>query len=112
MSNDKVTDNLKNYLQNCQPVSNIEVIIELAPSSNHLDSPGAQRTEKIELRKKSFLQETESVTELIRNQGGDVLDSLWLNKTVKAKIPANCIPELTRLKEVNVIDLSHQIKRD
>ena len=67
---------------------------------------------KIAIYKEKFNDEFNQLSKIISSQGGTVIESVWLNQTVKASIPAASVNKLAALKEVAAIDLPHSLSAD
>lgn len=106
----KITANLNDYLSHSQPQGKIEVIIELTPiDTQAMRDSDAPRNAKIASVKDAFQKNLQPVQEAIRNAGGDIMDSAWINSTVKASIPAANIQALANLDAVMAIDLPRKL---
>ena len=112
MNSNKITENLKSYLQTARPENNIEVVIELATITQTTAPENLSRGEKIANLKQAFNSELEPIAKEISNQGGNIVDAAWINQTVNAIISSKCIEELVQLKEVSLIDLPNRLTRD
>ena len=112
MEINKITDNLKRLLQTTEPDNEIEVVIELNKKTTTSFSDNMGRHEKITNLKTSFNNDLQPVVTEILKLGGNIIDSGWLNQTIKVKMPAKNIEELSRLKEINAIDIAHFIMKD
>lgn len=112
MNEEKLTEGLKDFLKTNSPQNLVEVIVELTPATQTEAAEPTSRTEKIAFRKQSFLQDLEPVAKAISNQGGEVIDSAWLNQTVKAKLSAEGIEQLSQLNQVSAIDIPRRITAD
>lgn len=112
MSIDKITSNLKSYLQKNGTDSNIEVVIELIPISLPAGISKYSRNEKIAIHKEKFNEELESVSKVIAKEGGAILDTAWINQTIKASIPAKSIETLAGLQKITAIDMPDQLTRE
>ncbi len=112
MELNKITDNLKSYLQSTQSENEVEVVIELNPITSAGIPENIGRKEKIVNLKKIFHHDLQPVAKEISKHGGNIIDSVWLNQTIKATVSTKCIEELAKLKEVNAIDLPNRITKD
>ena len=112
MSADKITSNLKTHLQHNPSEGNVEVVIELCPVAKSESLSTLSRKEKIAIHKEKFNEEFSEVSKVISSQGGTVIESVWLNQTVKASVPATSVNKLAALKEVAAIDLPHKLASD
>ena len=109
----KITPNLNDYLNRTEPTAKIEVIIELSPiDTQTMRDSDAPRNDKIAQIKDAFQKNMQPVQEAIRNAGGDVMDSAWLNQTVKARIPAANIHTLANLDGITAIDLPKTLTQE
>jgi hypothetical protein len=112
MSSNKITTNLKDFLQKSQPEKEIEVVIELTPVTQAAVSENLSRNQKIANLKEAFNNDLEPVAKEISNQGGNIVDAAWINQTINAMVTTKCIEELAQLKEVTAIDLPNRLSRD
>jgi hypothetical protein len=99
----KITDALESQLQQEQDKL-LDVIVELA-------SDPAEPSTAPEMRA-AFEKDVEPVSAAISRYGGEVVDSAWLNRTLRAKVPAVKVSELTDLREVAALDVPHRIERE
>ncbi len=112
MDSNKITTNLKDFLQKSQPEKEIEVVIELTPIKQTVVSENLSRNQKIANLKEAFNNELKPVAKEISNQGGNIVDAAWINQTINAMVTTKCIEELAQLKEVTAIDLPNRLSRD
>jgi hypothetical protein len=112
MNTNKITANLKNFLQKSQLEKDIEVVIELTPISQAVDSENLSRGQKIANLKQAFNNELEPVAKEITSRGGNIVDAAWINQTVNAMVSTRCIDELVQMKEVTAIGLPNRLTRD
>ncbi len=102
----KITPHLNDYLNRNPSDDKVEVVIELSPiDTQPIHASDAPRNEKMAQIKDAFQKNLEPVQQAIQNAGGDVTDSVWLNQTVKARIPAANIHSLANLDGITAIDL-------
>jgi hypothetical protein len=92
----KITEALETQLDSA-PDNVLDVIVELAPD------PGGEPTTAPEM-KESFQKAAQPVNEAISRYGGEVVDSVWLNRTLHARVPAAKVTALTGLDEVAALD--------
>jgi hypothetical protein len=89
--------------------SPVEVVVEMQPVV--VPSTGS-RASRIEAVRAGFEQELRGVAERIAAVGGEVLETAWINQTVRSSIPA---AELLRVAEddaVTGIDLPRPLTAD
>jgi hypothetical protein len=100
---EKITGALQSKLeQSEEPL--LDVVVELIPDPVEADTAPEMQ--------KQFEEAAQPVSAAIAGLGGEVMGSVWLNRTVRAKLPAVKVPELSRLQEVAAVDVPHQIHRD
>ena len=92
----KITEALVTQLGGA-PDEVLDVIVELTPD------PAGKPTTAPEM-KESFEKAAQPVNEAITRHGGEVVDSVRLNRTLHAKVPAAKVAELTDLDEVVALD--------
>ncbi|MEX5716960.1 hypothetical protein [Geodermatophilus maliterrae] len=89
--------------------SPLEVVVEMQPVA--VPSTGS-RASRVEAVKAGFERELAGVAERIAAVGGQVLETAWINQTVRSSIPA---AELVRVAEddaVAAIDLPRPLEPD
>jgi hypothetical protein len=97
---DKVTPRLAERLSTGP--DDVEVIVELRP----LDRPdGGTRQERVAALRDSFAAELGPVAEQITAAGGEVLESAWINQTLRVRLPAAAVDEVAASATVIRIDL-------
>ena len=111
MFEQKLSRGLAEYLKSSLD-SNIEVVIELNPTLFQSNQSFLSRQQKIEQTRQSFEQALKPLEAMIQDRGGNILGAAWINQTVKARIPANCITQVAGLSTVSTIDLPRRVKRD
>jgi hypothetical protein len=52
------------------------------------------------------------VEEAVRNAGGEVTGHAWINQTVRARVPADRVKELSEHERVAVLDAPHPIEAE
>jgi hypothetical protein len=80
----------------------IEVIVELQATPV---ATSGSRKQRIEASKAEFEQELRIVTETIAAAGGQVIETAWINQTVRSCIPAANIEQVAQDDGVAAIDL-------
>jgi hypothetical protein len=82
----------------------LDIIVELEPDTDDVSTaPKLQE---------SFERAAEPVTSTISDLGGEVIGKAWLNRTLRAKVPAGRLRELTGLDEIAALDVPHRITPD
>jgi hypothetical protein len=99
---DKVTAALAERLEGADDAL-VDVVVELA-TPPAFESAGGTRSEQVAVMKESFGREVRPVESVIRESGGVVIDTAWLNQTVRAKVPVEAVRRLCEVDSVAVID--------
>jgi hypothetical protein len=93
----------------------LDVIVELklpAGTSAGLESTHQSRAQKIAAQKSAFQQAAQPLAELIARGGGEVTGEVWLNKTLRARVPARFLPKLGEEGMVSALDVARKLDRD
>ena len=102
----KLSPRLAERIDSVDESSPVEVIVELQP----LDLPRTgSRQERMAAAKRRFELEVQSVVDKITEAGGQVLETAWLNQTVRSRIPAGGVPSLAEDDTVSGIDLPSRL---
>lgn len=99
----KITAELGSQLQQDRDRP-LDVVVELSPDSTEASSAPEMR--------KAFEKDVAPVSELISRCGGEVTDTAWLNRTLRAKVPAASVPRIEDLGVVAALDVPHRITRE
>jgi hypothetical protein len=103
----KLSPRLRQELGAVDESSQVEVIVELQP----LEPPkAASRQERMAAMKEGFERELRPVAEKIVQAGGQVLETAWLNQTVRGRIPAGAVERVAEHETVSGIDLPHKLE--
>jgi hypothetical protein len=87
----------------------VDVVAELRP----IDVPTeGSRSHRIEAVRDAFKQDVSGVEDVIVSSGGEVLDTAWINQTLRALLPAKAIPRVAEDDRVLVLDVPHRIEPD
>ena len=110
MSRSKLTPALAARAQQAAPDDLLDVVIELVPPPSAAEAPGTRGA--ISSLKAGFQRDLAPVEDALRRAGGQLLGSVWLNHTVRARIPAASIDKLADLPSVHIVDVPHAIKAE
>ncbi|MGQ4440672.1 hypothetical protein ACN6LI_005894 [Streptomyces violaceoruber] len=105
----KLSQELAERLGSSGADSLIDVIVQLR--SLEMSTAGS-RKERIAAARQAFLDELGPVQEAIARANGEVVDTAWLNQTVRALVPARAVEELAAVPDVVRIMLPSRIKPD
>lgn len=110
----KVSTRLAQQIESGTSENNLlDVIIELEHEST--DCPrndSKSRSERITERKESFARISTPVENVISEIGGTILEKVWLNHTLRAKVPVAGLKTVSELKEVEILDAPHNLESD
>ncbi len=82
----------------------LDVIVELE------QDPG--ESQSIAEMQESFERKKEPVDRTISELGGTVMDEAWINHTLRARIPAGGLTDLSQLAAVRALDVPHKLEAD
>jgi hypothetical protein len=105
----KLSDRVTERLSSADESSPIEVIVELHPVDV---SATGSRQQRIAAVKAGFERELQDVAEKITEAGGQVLETAWLNQTVRSVIPAGRLSQVAETDAVTGIDLPRPLQAD
>jgi len=60
----------------------------------------------------SFADYSKPVEDTVQALGGKVLDKIWLNGSIAARLPATAIAKLQDIKQISLLDVPHRITRE
>jgi hypothetical protein len=80
----------------------LDVIVELEPPE--------ERTHSMDTARAAFERDAEPVIATISKMGGEVTDGVWLNRTLRAKVPPRGLAELSDHASISALDVPHAIK--
>jgi hypothetical protein len=105
----KLSPRLAERIGSVDGSSSVEVIVELQP----VDMPAAgSRQERMAALKERFERELRPVAERIIEAGGQVLETAWLNQTVRGRLPAREVPRVAEDEMVSGIDLPRMLEAE
>lgn len=103
----KLTPELSARAASAGDDQHLEVVIELDAG----DVPGPGRA-SIEGRRSAFELEAQPLERAVVAAGGKVLGTAWLNRTLKAQVPAGSLRALSELRNVKALDVPHALHID
>lgn len=112
MDRSKVTKQLEERLARTPMDSLVEVVLEIQASDAVPERAGASRREVIATRRKQFLDVVAPVEKRIQSLGSKVLDHAWINQTLRVRVLAGQIDQLTEPDCVALVDTPSPISRE
>ena len=107
----KLSQSLVRRLEEAEAGELVDLVLELQPVAPP-SATGVSRAEAIAQMREAFDREAAPVAAAIEGAGGHVTDSVWINQTLRASIPAGGVGPLTDLGAVLLLDLSRAVERD
>ncbi len=104
----KVTPELAQTLDSASEQGLVDVVVELEPDEAP-DEPAGDRATKVAHRKRRFEEHATPVHALIESLGGEVVDKAWINRTIRARMPARAVPELAQAGAIASLDEPHRL---
>lgn len=111
MNNLKLSQSLVRRLEKAEEGEVVDLVLELQPIAPP-PAAGVSRAEAIAQMREAFDREAAPVAAAIEGAGGQVTDSVWINQTLRASIPAGGVGSLADLDGVLLLDLSRAVERD
>jgi hypothetical protein len=105
----KLSPRVTEQLAAVDGMSPVEVIVEMQPVA--VPSSGS-RGERVAAVKAGFERELRSVAETIAAAGGRVLETAWINQTVRSSLPASEVLRVAADDAVAGIDLPRPLSPD
>src|SRR5262249_12236005 len=106
----KVSDELREKLAQPDAAGMLEVIIELHDSSEPLAQQDQSRQEKIAAMRESFIRDVAPIEDAVQRAGGEVTGHAWINRTLRARVPAGEIEQLAVNEQIARIDMPHKLE--
>jgi hypothetical protein len=101
-SESKLTADLESLVQNVDARELVDVVVEL-DTRQGIDDGALEEW---------FSAVATSVADQIAALGGQVTGTAWINQTLKARLQAERVAELSQLDEIEVVDVPHKITLD
>ncbi len=108
----KLTNELRAHLDRAPEDALIEVVLEIHPGEPISFAAGTSRQRQIAAGRQQFLDTVAPVEERIQRLGGKVLDHAWLNHTLRARVPARIVDQLTEADCVASVDMPGPLSRE
>jgi len=109
----KLSAELEQRLQSADASSLLEIVVELRPALEEAGPAGpASRSERIAARKADAERCFAPLEEEILRVGGEVTGHAWINKTLRARLPAKEVLTLCRREEIATLDIPHVLRAE
>jgi hypothetical protein len=110
----KLTEKLEKRLEETNDSDLLDIILELGSKSESSPPTDEKRSrgEKIAAMKEAFSREAAPIEEAVRKAGGEVTGRAWINKTMRARVPAQSIRKLSEHEKIAALDTPNPIKTD
>lgn len=89
----------------------MDVVVEISTNAAPLVQTGS-RADRIAGLKAVFERDCAPVEQAIRGVGGEVTGRAWINQTMRARVPAGALGELSSLEEVQHLDLPRALEAE
>jgi hypothetical protein len=107
----KITADLQTRATGADEGELLDVVVELDGEAP-MPSFGGGAPAAFEEAKKAFQQDASHVEAEISKKGGEVLGNAWINRTIRARVPAHALPEISKLDRVSAVDAPRKIVPD
>jgi hypothetical protein len=107
---DKVTPDLASQMDAVDEEGLLDVVVELYTPTQRSAVPAGDRQAAMTQMKEAFQAAADPVIQLILSYGGEVRGEAWINQTVRARVPAKLIEQLTAADSVTAVDVHRQIE--
>jgi hypothetical protein len=108
----KLTKELRQRLEQVPHDSLVEVIVEIIGGESAPARAGASRADLIATRRQQFLETVAPVERRVHNMGGEVLGHAWVNQTLRVRVPAGTVDQLTESDCVASVDAPARLTRE
>ena len=112
MDGSKLTKELRERLEQVPHDSLVEVIVAISAGEIGPVRAGASRGDLIATRRQQFLETVAPVERRIHSIGGEVIDHAWVNQTLRVRVPAGNIDQLTEADCVASVDAPTRLTRE
>jgi hypothetical protein len=90
----------------------LDVVVEMDAQTEPAAAAPQSRSEQITLRKEKFDHDVVPVEEAIHEAGGEVVGRAWINQTVRARVPAQGVEQLSEHEKVAALDVPRRLEAD
>ena len=108
----KLSDQLRQLLQSTDASQLVDVVVELYHDPTLEAVAPQNRSQRIAHLKESLSRKAVPLQETLKSIGGEVTGEVWLNQTLRVRLPADKVSLLSDQDEVAKLDVEHQLERD
>lgn len=108
----KITPPLRRRTAASVPEEIVDVVVELAPGEAPAAAASATRADRMAALDRSFRRRAEPVENAIKAAGGTVVERLWINDCLRARVPVAALGALAGFELVSSIDTPHALTRE
>ncbi|MFM9961873.1 MAG: hypothetical protein ACKV2Q_11690 [Planctomycetaceae bacterium] len=105
----KLTASLESELHDKNADELIEVVMELVPAKG---TTSGDKREKVAMLKASFDRVSQPVVEAVQKLGGEVTGRGWINRTLRARVPAKSLRLLSTSDAIESVDAPHKLQAE
>jgi hypothetical protein len=109
LQDQKITDDLKTKAKQASDEDLLDVVVELHGEN---PTPSAGGMEGLAAVKEAFQRDASPVAGTISEHGGEVTGQAWINRTLRARVPARALKELSKLNAVAAVDAPRMLQAD
>ena len=107
-----MTSDLASRIEEADDDGLVDVIVELDAPAPRAPPEGSDRRAAMEASKLGFLAAAEPIEKTIVSAGGEILGAAWINRTLRARIPARSIAKLSEESSVASVDVPRAVEPD
>lgn len=116
MMQTKLTPDLSRQLARTKESEMLDIIIEVRQSdcslNESLKNEKLSRQEQILVRQKNFDNQSAPIEDVVQQVGGEIVGRVWINQTLKARVPAKSVKKISEHRNISILDLPHLIEKD
>ena len=105
----KLTASLESELRDKDADELIDIIMELAPAEA---TTSVDKREKVAALKAAFDRVSQPIVEAVQQLGGEVTGRGWINRTLRARVPAKALGLLSTSDAIESVDAPHKLQAE
>ena len=107
---DKISAELASQLEASGEDGVVEVVVELEPPNGQAPVEPADRQAAIAALKEGFQAVAEPVEQAIVSNGGEITGKAWINRTLRARVPARSVPFIVEQDAVAAVTVPRPLE--